>query len=368
MNLKSIRICFIGHMLGRNANYITTQGQIVADLFASEGYKVTCVSSKINRAARLAETTQTLIKGFRDFDIVLVDTYSGLSFITYEITSFLCRLFKIPLIMVLRGGSLPEFMQKHPRWTKRVLNRANVLVAPSAFMAEKIGKWGYDIPIITNIVDLSRYPYRERKNISPNLIWMRSFHPVNNPEMAVDVFAKLHESYPQSTLTFAGADKGLQSKIKQMVEEKGLSNSVRFAGFLNLEKKIKEFADADIYLNTNRVDNMPVSVIEARALGLPVIATNVGGLPYLIKHGENGFLVPNEDADAMLQSVLALLDNPELTQKISQNGRSLAEESAWTLVRPKWEALISEVLENMPKKKSKFWSLRNKLTAGKLEG
>ena len=344
IDLMNLHICFIGNMLGRNAGYITTQGQIVADLFAADGYKTTCVSSKINRAARIAEITRTLTKNHRTFDVVLLDTYSGMSFITADVVGLLCKKFKLPIIMILRGGNLPEFMQKYPRWTKKVLNRADSLVAPSEYLAEKIGDWGYAISVITNIIDLSRYQYRERSNISPKLIWMRSFHPIYNPEMAVKVLAKLRQSKPDATLTMAGNDKGLENEIKALVEKLGLSGAVRFAGFLDLEKKLREFSDAGIYINTNRIDNMPVSVVEARALGLPVVATDVGGLPYLIEHGENGFLVSSEDVDAMVKSIKMLLDNPELTQKISRNGRALAENSAWTTVRLEWERLIEEVL------------------------
>ena len=127
MDIKSIRLCFIGNMLGRNAGYITTQGQIVADLFAGEGYRVTCVSSKINRVLRLAEITKTLIAGRRDFDVVLLDVYSGLNFTVADVVGRLCRTFNIPLIMILRGGELPEHITKHADWSKKVFDRADSL-------------------------------------------------------------------------------------------------------------------------------------------------------------------------------------------------------------------------------------------------
>lgn len=344
MNLKQKHLCFVGNMLGRNADYITTQGQIVADLFAVEGYQITCVSSKINRTARLAEIILTLIKDHRKFDVVLLEVYSGLYFIIASVAGLLCKIFRLPLIMILHGGNLPAFTKKHPFWTKKILNQADHLVAPSTFLAEKIGDSGYEIQVISNVVDIDSYIYRERSNISPRLIWMRSFHPIYNPEMAIKVLAKLRQSEPDATLTMAGNDKGLEDEVKTLAEKLGLSGAVRFTGFLDLEKKIKEFSAADIYINTNRIDNMPVSVVEARALGLPVIATNVGGLPYLIENGKNGFLVANNDVDAMVESIKMLLDNPELTRKISRNGRALAENSAWTTVRSEWEKLIDEVL------------------------
>ncbi|MEZ5428768.1 MAG: glycosyltransferase family 4 protein [Pyrinomonadaceae bacterium] len=344
LDLKRMHFCFVGNMLGHHEKYVTTQGQIVADLFAREGYQVTRVSSKINRVARLFDTVQRLIRGFRTFDMVILDAYSGMNVITADITGWLCNRLKIPLVMVLRGGNFPKFIEKYPRWTKRVLNRADHLVAPSSYLAEKIGVWGYEIEVIPNVIDLENYAYRERSKIPPRLIWMRSFNHLYNPEMAIKVLARLKESEPQATLVMAGADKGLEDEIKKMTEEMGLSDSVRFAGFLDLKKKIREFSEADIYLNTNRIDNMPVSVVEARALGLPVIATDVGGLPYLIKHGENGLLVPSDDVDSMVENVKLLLNDPELTRKISQNGREIAERSAWTSVRKELEAMIKRVL------------------------
>lgn len=338
-------MCFVGSMLGRNAGYITTQGQITADLFAAEGYEVVCVSSKINRFARLAEIASVLIKNRGRFDLVLLEVYSGLSMIIADLASLLCKVFKLPLIMVLHGGNLPEFIEKHPRRTKRVLRRADRLVAPSPFLAKKFGAHGFEIQIVPNVVELESYPMRERKKLQPNLLWMRSFHPIYNPQMAVEVFAELRKSHPNATLTMAGVDKGLEPEIKKMVSELNLSEAVNFPGFLNTEQKARRFSEADIFLNTNRADNMPVSVIEAVACGLPVVATNVGGLPFLITHGENGLLVENENTSDMVEAVKLLLEDAQLAQRISRGGRALAEKSGWQSVRAEWEKIFSEVLD-----------------------
>lgn len=344
MNLKTAHICFVGNMLGRNPGYVTTQGQIVADLFAADGFTVTCVSSKINRAARLTEIIATLFVNRRKFDVVVLEVYSGLGLIIAAAAGLLAEMFKLPLVMFLHGGHLPEFIKQYPRWTKRVLDRADVLVAPSAYLAEKIGAFGYEIEQIPNVIDLQLYPFRERSRIQPRLIWMRSFHSIYNPQMAIEVLAELRRTVPQATLTMAGTDKGLENELKRMAEEKNLSEAVRFPGFLDAEAKRREFADADVYLNTNRIDNMPVSVVEACAYGLPVVATEVGGLPFLIKHGENGLLVADGDGAAMTEAVKRLLDDPVLTGGISRRARLLAECSAWERVRGDWENLLARVL------------------------
>jgi L-malate glycosyltransferase len=356
---KKPTLCFVGSMMGRNAGYITTQGQIMADLFAAEGYEVACVSSKLNRAARLSEIAAVLIAGSRRFDIVVIDVYSGLSLILADMASLLCKALKLPLIMVLRGGNLPAYIEKHPRRTKRILKRARCLVAPSAFLAEKIGVHGFEIKVVPNIIKLDLYPFREREKLSPRLIWMRSFHPIYNPQMAINVLAELRKEHPTATLTMAGADKGLEPELKKMAREMNLGDAVRFAGFLNQEQKAREFSAADIFINTNRIDNMPVSVVEACACGLPVVATNVGGLPFLISDGENGLLVENENVAAMVEAINLLLKDSSVARKISRNGGLLAAGSAWSTLRGSWEKLFAEVLNQATAKSPSRFSTNN---------
>lgn len=331
-------------MVGRNAGYITTQGQITADLFASDGFDVACVSSKLNRVTRLLEIIVTLIANSRRFDIVSLEVYGGMGFFIADISSLLCKAVGLPLVMVLHGGGLPELAEKRPRWIKRVLSRADRLVAPSPFLAGEMSRRGFEVQVIPNVIDLDAYPFRKRSKLLPHLMWMRSFHPTYNPEMAVNVLAELRKTAPEATLTMAGVDKGLLPKIKSLVEEMNLSDAVSFPGFLGADEKKKLFQNASIFLNTNRIDNMPVAVVEARAFGLPVVATNVGGLPMLISNGENGLLVENENVRQMVDAVKLLLNDSDLAQKLSANGRMLAERSAWTAVRARWEEVFADVL------------------------
>jgi glycosyltransferase involved in cell wall biosynthesis len=343
MKPDGLRVCFVGNMLGKNTGFITTQGQIVAELLSAEGYEVTCVSSKINRAARLAEIIFTVISGHRRFDAVVVEVYSGLSFWIAEIVSLLCRIGRLPLVLVLHGGNLPELAAQNPKRIRRVFGRAGFLVAPSEFLAYEIGRCGFEIRVIPNVLDLEKYRFKSRAKILPRLIWMRSFHEIYNPQMAIETLAELKKSYPAATLVMAGKDKGLETECRQLAKRLNVGDAVSFPGFLDDEKKAEEFSKADVYLNTNRIDNMPVSVLEAAAFGLPVVATRVGGVPFLIKDRENGMLCENENPLSMVKSVVSLLENPRLTEKISRNGRKLANRSDWQEVKKDWEKLFAEI-------------------------
>src|SRR5262249_24420429 len=153
----------------------------------------------------------------------------------------------------------------------------------------------------------------------------------------------LHTEVPDATLVIAGQDKGLQQKVRQLADKVGVGAFVRFPGYLDTVAKIREGNAADIFLNTNRVDNSPVAVIEACALGLPVVATAVGGIPDLLTDGENALLVPDNDHQAMAAAVLRLLRDPALASRLSLNGARLAERSFWFHVRPQWEELFTEI-------------------------
>jgi glycosyltransferase involved in cell wall biosynthesis len=96
-----------------------------------------------------------------------------------------------------------------------------------------------------------------------------------------------------------------------------------------------------MFLNTSHIDNMPVSVIEACALGLPVVATDVGGLRDLLTDAETGLLVPDDDDKAMAAAVTRLLNDPGLRERLSINGRLMAERYDWVRVWPLWEEVLT---------------------------
>jgi L-malate glycosyltransferase len=339
------RLCFVGNMLGQNKGFITTQGQILSELFTAEGYDVKTTSAKINKAVRLADIGQFLIKQRRKIDLLILEIYSGQYMVIADVATKIANYLKIPVIGVLHGGHLPQFTAKYQKWVIRVLRRMTMLVAPSRYLAEGMQKFGFTVRVIPNVLETEKYEFRLRTRVAPHLLWMRSFHVAYNPLLAVKVIESLRESFPDISLTMAGKDKGLESEIKEFVRQKDLQKNIRFAGFLNFNEKITEFSRADIYLNTNRIDNTPVAVLEACASGLPVVTTAVGGIPYLLEDKETALLVPDEDTRAMANAIDRLITEPQLAAKLSQNGRMLAENSSWTRVRSLWEEIFAEVLK-----------------------
>jgi glycosyltransferase involved in cell wall biosynthesis len=328
-------------MLGANPGWSVGQGEVLAGLLAREGHAVRTASRRVNRWLRLADLviSPTLWRGRVDLLVVLV--FSGAAFRLVEAASAAGVRAGFPLVFWLHGGNLVDFAHRHPTRVDRVLRRGRAWVAPSGFLAEPFRGRGYDVRVIPNVVDLEEYPYRYRPTVAPRLLWMRTFHELYRPDLALRTLALVRQSHPDATLTLAGQDKGLLGEIRRLASELGLDGAVRFAGFLDAEGKRREFAEHDIFLNTNRVDNAPVSVLEAAAFGLPVVSTNVGGIPHLLRNGEEALLLPEGDAEALASSVRRLLDEPGLAARLSMAGREVAERSSWPRVKPLWEELLS---------------------------
>jgi L-malate glycosyltransferase len=336
------RLLFVGHMLGVYGK--PPMGEVLAQLFARDGYRVLITSTGRNKPTRLLEIGRDIVRHRDDVDVMLLQVYGGLSFIAEDLASYLGRRLGIRVVMHLHGGAMPEFMDRYPRWSMRVLARADRVVVPSEYLARALRQRGIGSLTIPNVVDVSTYPFRLRSQVRPTLLWMRAFHEVYNPEMALRVAAKLSNTHADLLLMMAGSDKGLLRSLRGIAAGMISEGRVRFVGFLDHAHKVEALGEADIFLSTSRIDNAPVSVLEACAAGLPVVATNVGGMPYLFQDHSTALLVPDSDVDAMVDGVEQLLSNPSLAATLSAGGRELACRSDWPSVRRMWESLFTDLM------------------------
>jgi glycosyltransferase involved in cell wall biosynthesis len=321
-----------------------TMGEVIARLFVHDGYRVSITSTARQKPVRMVEIGRDIWRNRADVDIMLLQVYGGLSFIAEDFASYLGRRLGIRVVMHLHGGAMPEFMDRYPHWTMRVLARADRAVVPSEYLARALRERGIESLPIPNVVDISSYPFRLRCKVRPTLLWMRAFHEIYNPEMALQVVARLVNAHPDVLLMMAGQDKGLLRRLRSLAVGMNLEDRVRFIGYADHARKVEAMKEADIFISTSRIDNAPVSVLEACAAGLPVVATDVGGMTHFLKDRSDALLVPDGDVNAMVDRVEQLLSNPSLAAVLSAGGRELACRSDWSVVRPMWEKLFAELL------------------------
>lgn len=315
------------------------------DQLQARGWQVVTASQHLGRLARLTDMLATAWRYRNCYAGANVEVYSGLAFAWAEAVCGLLRLLDRPYALTLHGGGLPAFALRQPRRVLRLLRSADAVMCPSRFLAEAMSKYRSDVRVVPNGVDLQRFRYRVRAKLGPRLVWMRAFHRIYDAELAVRVASALQAEFPGIQLTLCGADKGdgtLQN-VERLANELRIPENIRIRGAVPRDEIPEILDQADILLNTSRVDNTPVSVIEAMASGVCVVSTNVGGIPYLIDSGRDGLLVPPGDERAMAAAVSSLLRSPELARTLAANGRRRALTFDWTLVTPEVEAVLQNL-------------------------
>jgi len=337
------RIGFVGIHSGGRKEQAVSQNETLGRLFQQSGYRVRRSSSLKNPALRTAHQIVSILL-WRRVDLLVIAVFSGRSFWISELATRLGALTGKRMVLFLHGGNLPVFGPEHREWVERVFERADLVLAPSDFLADSFCEWGIDIGVIPNVLAIENYEYRVRTEAQPNLLWMRTFHEHYDPTMAVRVFSHVVKKYPLATMTMGGADHGLLEATRAEAVRLGVDSRIQFPGYMLDEAKRVAFAKSDIFLNTNVVDNMPVSLIEACASGLAPVATAVGGIPALVTDGQDGLLVPAGDDQAMADAVCQLLEDASLYAAISAAARKLAERSSWPHVKDKWEQEITLML------------------------
>ncbi|HYG34037.1 MAG TPA: glycosyltransferase family 4 protein, partial [Clostridia bacterium] len=265
------------------------------------------------------------MKRRKHYDVACVDVFSGLAFVWAEAACCLLRAMRKPIVMTLHGGNLPEFGRKNPTRVKRLLNWGAAVTCPSHYLCKEMQKFRDDLRLLPNGIDLAAYKFRFPQSRLCRLVWLRAFHHIYNPVMAVRVLAGLRNQGMDVRLTMIGPDKedGSLNQTQAAAQELGLLQHITFRGAVAKDAVPNELSCGDVFLNTTNFDNTPVSVIEAMACGLPVVSTNVGGIPYLLKHEETAVLVPPDDANAMTQACVRLMQEPDLAARIVNKGREL---------------------------------------------
>jgi len=241
------------------------------------------------------------------------------------------------VIVNYRGGHADSFFSAAPAHVLRSLQRATLRVTPSPFLQRVFAKYGLEAEVVPNIIDLTRFepvPPRDFGS-APRIVVARNLEPIYDIATAIRAMLPIRQVFPQATLTVAGSGPELQ-RLKSLVTELNLQAAVGFTGRVENAAMPQLYALADCVVNSSTVDNMPISLLEAFASGLPVVSTDAGGIPDMLAHDVSGLLVPVGDAQAMGHQVCRVLQDRALAMRLAAAGRAEAEKYAWPRVKAQW--------------------------------
>jgi glycosyltransferase involved in cell wall biosynthesis len=283
-----------------------------------------------------------LLRELRHADVVHVFSASYFSFLLAPLPAVVAaRLLGKPVLLNYRSGEAPDHLQRSTI-ARATLRRVDRNVVPSRFLSDVFARFGLTTEIIPNIVDTERFRFRRRDPLRPHVLSTRNFEPLYNVACTLRAFARIQAQYPDATLTLVGSG-SQDAPLRRLSTELGLKR-IRFVGRVTPAEIWRYYDEADIYLQTPDIDNMPSSVLEAFASGCPVVATNAGGVPAILTDNVHGLLVECGDHDQAADRVLRLLGDPALVARLTTAARASCDRYQWNAVRLKWLAVYASLV------------------------
>lgn len=259
------------------------------------------------------------------------------------------RLLKIPYVVYGRGSDvyLPNWFTRVT--INKVLKNASAVIALTEHMKITMQTmYKRDVVVVPNGISPVRDAGRERKKGDPTkrILFVGRLHPIKGTQYLLNAMSRVHKEIPDARLILVG-DGEEREVLEGLTESLGLRKCVGFTGKIP-HKKVQYFMNqAEVFVLPSLSEGFPVTILEAMACGLPIVATRVGGIPDIIEDKINGYLVDPKDQDQMADVLLKLLQDEELRKNISSNNRIKAEKYTWDKVAVTLEGLYQSSLRSL---------------------
>lgn len=300
-------------MLQRN---LVKEG-ITADIFNTKGsilYRLLC--------------KRILFKKATSYDVLHVHCCSKVGFFPAIVGVSAGQKLGKKVVLTYHGGGAEEFFRKHTRLVRHFLLKTDTNIVLSGFLGRVFDKYQIPYTIIPNVIELDASRFRQRDYIKPNFISIRTLSPLYNIECILRAFKRVKQQIPEATLQIVG-DGPSRAKLEEMVNSENIQD-VTFAGRVDNTEIYNQLNQADILVSSPRIDNMPVSILEAFNAGLLVISSNVGGVPYMIEDGVNGMLFESDNDFALSERMIDSLQN---------NSTIIIEKAKKSLSKYSWDSV-----------------------------
>jgi glycosyltransferase involved in cell wall biosynthesis len=275
-----------------------------------------------------------LWRGLHNVEIAHIFSASYSSFVLATVPAYvIARLKGKKALIHYHSGEARDHLRSS-RFARSVLRRMHRIVTPSSYLVDVFREFGLNADPVPNLVDFSQFSYRQRTPLRPHLVCTRGFHPYYCVDVVVRAFARVREEFPEARLDLVGGG-SLEGEIRKLVAELELSG-INFCGVASRGEIGKYYDRADIFVNASRLDNMPVSVLEAYASGTPVITTAPEGMRHLVEHERTGLLSEPGDPDALAGNVIRVLRDRQLALRLSSGGQEQLRQYRWEVVHGQW--------------------------------
>lgn len=288
----------------------------------------------LRSVVRLPIRLLALLRAVKASDIVHIFSASHSSFIVATLPAWcVARLLGKRTLIHYHSPRGHDHVRRS-RLARLVMRSSDAVVVPSRYLAEIFAAYAVPTEVVANAIDMAELPYRDRRLGGAQLVCTRNFEPRYAVDVVVRAFADIKKDIPSARLLLAGSGPE-EALIRARVSALGLRD-VEFCGAVPHERIGDVLDRADVFVNASRIDNMPISILEAFAAGLPVVSTASGGIPYLVQHERTGLLSDVDDVQGLAGNLRRVIDDRALAQQLARNARGETSRYEWPAIRAEW--------------------------------
>lgn len=279
------------------------------------------------------------------YDVLHIFSASYMSFMISQAPAiFVGWLFGKKMILNYRSGECDDHLTRWRRTVYPILRRIDRIVVPSDYLKEVFAKHGFEATSVANVVNEASFPFAPRDHFEPKLLVARMLEPLYNVGCSIRAFRLVQDRFPEAELTILGS--GPQEvELRALVADLQLQH-VEFAGRVSRDQIADVYRNHHVLLNSSSIDNMPVSILEAYSSGLPVVTTDAGGIPFIVRDREIGHLVPVDDHNALGERVIELLENQSATRDMVDAAHDeINRRYRWNVVSQQWIDLYNQLAD-----------------------
>jgi glycosyltransferase involved in cell wall biosynthesis len=256
------------------------------------------------------------------------------------------KLLRIPYMIYGRGSDvyLPDWFTKLA--AKGILKNASAVIALTEHMKDAMQAiYSRDIIVVPNGINLNENAEREAEGGNPGkrVLFVGRLHPVKGVQYLLGAMKMVHQELPEAKLILVG-DGEEREHLENLTDSLGIRGCVEFAGRVPHDRVQDYMNRAEVFVLPSLSEGFPVTILEAMACGLPVVATRVGGIPDIIEDGTNGYLVDARDQEQIAEALLRVLQDKMLQKIMSNNNRKSAEKYRWDTVAATLEGVYQNSL------------------------
>ena len=283
-----------------------------------------------------------LLLEVRKYDVIHIFSASYLSFLIAPTPAILVsRLYGKKTVLNYHSGEAEDHLRRWPGSTRSMFKLVDKIVVPSEYLVRVFAKFGFETVAIFNLIDLDRFEFRERTTLRPVFLSNRNLEVHYGVDDLLRAFANIQREIPNAVLTVVG-DGSQRNALENLATELQLKHTT-FTGRVEHDEINRHYSATDIYLNASKIDNQPLSILEAFACGLPVVTTDAGGIPDIVTDEITGFLVPVGAYEALAARALKLLSHPDIIRPMIERARAECTRYTWSVVCPQWLNLYLSV-------------------------